>query len=170
MSIKLLNLDNLLSSLIILFISTSLIFSEELLIEIDNPKFSEKGLSDKTYEIKAEKGLRSDNDLKLFVIEGKFKTAKDGKWIYLEADKGNFSQDNNFIELQENIIFYTDDGEKLSSNYATFDIQNDIIELSENVSHESMKVLILSDSSTITNNFNKINYFGNVESLINASE
>ncbi len=132
--------------------------------------FSEKGLSDKTYEIKAKKGLKSDSELKLFVIEGKFKTVKDGKWIYLEADKGNFSQDNNFIELQENITFYTDDGEKLSSNYATFDIQNDIIELTENVSHETIKGLIISDSSVITNNFNKITYFGNVISLINTSE
>jgi hypothetical protein len=170
MLIKFLYLNNLLLFLVALLISTTLSSSEELFIEIDNPKFSEKGLSDKTYEIKAEKGLKSDNELKLFLIEGKFKTAKDGKWIYLEADKGNFSQDNNFIELQENIIFYTDDGEKLSSNYATFDIQNDIIELSENVSHESIKGLILSDSSTITNNFNKITYFVNVESLINASE
>ena len=170
MLIKFFNLNNLLLFLVALFISISLVYSEDLFIEIDNPKFSEKGLSDKTYEIKAEKGLKSDKELKLFVIEGKFKTAKDGKWIYLEADKGNFFQNNNFIELQENIIFYTDDGEKLSSNYATFDIQNDIIELAENVSHESMKGLILSDSSTITNNFNKITYFGNVESLINTSE
>ena len=170
MLIKLLRINFLLLPALLLFILINLARSEELVIEIDNPKFSEKGLSDKTYEIKAEKGLKSDNELKLFVIEGKFKTAKDGKWIYLEADKGNFSQDNNFIELQENIIFYTDDGEKLSSNYATFDIQNDIIELAENVSHESMKGLILSDSSTITNNFNKITYFGNVESLINTSE
>ena len=127
MLIKLLNLDNLLLSLIILFLLMSLTYSEEVFIEIDNPRFSEKGLSDKTYEIKAEKGLKSDNELKLFAIEGKFKTVKDGKWIYLEADKGNFSQDNNFIELQENIIFYTDEGEKLLANYATFDISNDII-------------------------------------------
>ena len=170
MLIKFLNLDNLFLSLIILFISTSFIYSDEVFIEIDNPRFSEKSLSDKTYEIKAEKGLKSDNELKLFAIEGKFKTVRDGKWIYLEADKGNYSQDNNFIELQENIIFYTDDGEKLSSNYATFDIQNDIIELAENVSHESVRGVILSDSSIITNNVNKITYFGNVESLINTSE
>ena len=63
MLIKLLKLDNLLLSLIILFISTSLTYSEEVFIEIDNPRFSEKGLSDKTYEIKAEKGLKSDNEL-----------------------------------------------------------------------------------------------------------
>ena len=170
MLIKYLDIDSILLSIVILFISTSFIFSDKLFIEIDNPRFSEKSLSDKTYEIKAEKGLQSDNELKLFVIEGKFKTVKDGKWIYLEADKGNFSQDNNFIELLENIVFYTDDGEKLSSNYATFDIQNDIIELVENVSHESIKGLILSDSSVITNNFNKITYFGNVESSINTSE
>ena len=170
MLIKFLSLNSLLLFLVALFISTTLSSGEELFIEIDNPKFSEKGLSDKTYEIKTEKGLKSDNELKLFLIEGKFKTAKDGKWIYLEADKGSYSQDNKFIELEENIIFYTDDGEKLSSKYATFDIQNDIIELVENVSHKNIKGLILSDSSIITNNFNKITYFGNVESLINASE
>ena len=45
-----------------------------------------------------------DNELKLFAIEGKFKTVKDGKWIYLEADKGNYFQDNNFIELQLSLI------------------------------------------------------------------
>ena len=105
MLIKLLNLDNLLLSLIILFISTSLHIARECLSKLII-RFSEKGLSDKTYEIKAEKGLKSDNELKLFAIEGKFKTVKDGKWIYLEADKGNYFQDNNFIELQENIIFY----------------------------------------------------------------
>ena len=77
MLVKLLNLDNLLLSLIILFVSTALTHSEEVFIEIDNPRFSEKGLSDKTYEIKAEKGLKSDNELKLFAIEGKFKTVKD---------------------------------------------------------------------------------------------
>ena len=75
-----------------------------------------------------------------------------------------------FIELHENIIFYTDDGEKLSSNYATFDIQNDIIKMSENVSHKNIKGLILSDDSIITNNFNKITFFGNVESFIITSE
>mgnify|MGYP005721050285 CR=1 FL=1 len=63
MLIKLLNLDNLLSSLTILFILTSLTYSEEVFIEIDNPRFSEKGLSDRTYEIKAETGLKSDLSL-----------------------------------------------------------------------------------------------------------
>ena len=57
----------------------------------------------------------------------------------------------------------------LDSNYATFDIQNDIIELAENVSHESMRGLICL-TVLYTNNFNKITYFGNVESLINTSE
>ena len=95
MLIKFFSLNNLLLSLVVLFILITLIHSEDLFIEIDNPRFSEKSLSDKTYEIKAEKGLKSDNELKLFAIEGKFKTVKDGKWIYLEADKGNYSQDNN---------------------------------------------------------------------------
>ena len=55
MLIKFFSLNNLLLSLVVLFISITLIYSEDLFIGIDNPKFSEKGLSDKTYEIKAEK-------------------------------------------------------------------------------------------------------------------
>ena len=78
--------------------------SEVLVIEIDNPKFSEKGLNDKIYEIKAKKGLKLDDELELFTVEGKFKTEKNGKWIYLEAEKGSFSQITNFIELEKNII------------------------------------------------------------------
>ena len=70
---------------------------ENLIVEIDNPRFSEKGLDDKVYEIKAEKGLKSNNDLKLFTVKGKFKSEKEGKWIYLEADQGNFQQSSNFI-------------------------------------------------------------------------
>ena len=170
MLIKLLRIMQIILILAISLIATQFSRGDELVIEIDNPKFSEKGLNDKVYEIKAKKGLKTDNELKLFIVEGKFKTVENGKWIYLEAEKGNFSQTNNLIELESNIIFYTDDGEKIQSNYATFDMNENIIKLKENVSHESMKGIILSDSSIITNNFNKINYFGNVESLINTSE
>ena len=90
-----------------------------MIIEIDNPRFSEKGLNDKIYEIKAKKGLKSDSNLELYVIEGKFKTEEDGKWIYLEADEGNFSQVNDFIVLKNNIVFYTDGGEKFKSDKAS---------------------------------------------------
>ena len=48
--------------------------ANEVVIGVDNPKFSEKGLDDKIYEIKAKKGLKSGDDLKLFLIEAKFKT------------------------------------------------------------------------------------------------
>ena len=143
---------------------------DELIIEIDNPKFSEKGLNDKVYEIKAKKGFKSDNQLELITVEGKFKTKADGKWIYLEADKGNFSQTQNFIELENNIIFYTDDGEKIKSNYAIFDMNKDIIKLNENVSHESIEGLVFSDSSIISSNFSKIIYAGNVETIIKSEK
>ena len=153
-----------------LFFTTSISASEELVIEIDNPKFSEKGLNDKIYEIKAKKGLKLDDELELFTVEGKFKSEKNGKWIYLEAEKGSFSQITNFIELEKNIIFYTDEGEKVTSSFATFDMTKDIIELSENVSHQTNDGLILSDKSVITNNFSKISYKGNVVSIFNNSK
>ena len=166
MLIKFLRIVQIILILAISLIATQFSRGDELVIEIDNPKFSEKGLNDKVYEIKAKKGLKTDNELKLFIIEGKFKTVENGKWIYLEAEKGNFSQTNNLIELESNIIFYTDDGEKIQSNYATFDMNENIIKLKENVSHESIEGLILSNSSLILNNFNKIIYTGNVETTI----
>ena len=153
-----------------LFITTSIVNGDELIIEIDNPKFSEKGLNDRVYEIKAKKGFKTDNELELFTIEGKFKMEEDGKWIYLVADKGNFSQINNFIKLEENIVFYTDEGEKIKSSYATFDMNSDIIKLSESVSYENIKGLVLSDNSVISENFNKIIYSGNVKSIIKLSD
>ena len=169
MLIKNINIRQIILIIVFFFLTMLLANSDELIVEIDNPKFSEKGLNDRVYEIKAKKGFKSDNELELHIIEGKFKTEKNGKWIYLEADKGNFSQTTNFIELEKNIIFYTEDGEKIRSNYATFDMNNDLIKLSENVSHENIEGLILSDSSVITNNFNKIMYLGNVETIIKNS-
>ena len=140
--------------------------SDDIIIEIDNPKFSEKGLNDSIYEIKAQKGFKSDNNLELFVVEGKFKKEKNGKWMYLKADKGNFSQLSNFIELNNNIVFYTDEGETFKSNHAIFDMTNDVIKMKNNVSHENSDGIIFSDSSVITDNFDKITYQGNVVSTI----
>ena len=153
----------------IILITSLFSASEDLIIEIDNPKFSEKGLNDKVYEIKAKKGLKSENELELFTVEGKFKPEKNNKWIYLKAEKGYFSQLNNYIELKNNIIFYTDEGEKITSNQAIFDMNNDIIKLTENVNHETNEGLIISDSSEISHNFNKIIYLGNVQSIIKNS-
>ena len=59
----------------IIFLSnlTSASFEENSqLIEIDNPRFTEKGLDEKVYEIKAEKGLQSEDYLELIKVEGKF--------------------------------------------------------------------------------------------------
>ena len=153
----------------ITFTTTFFLKSDDLIIEIDNPRFSEKGLNDKLYEIKAEKGLKSENELELFIVEGKFKPETNNKWIYLKADKGYFSQLNNHIELVNNIIFYTDEGEKITSNLAIFDMNNEIIKLTENVTHETNEGLIISDSSEISHNFNKVIYFGNVQTIIKNS-
>ena len=51
---------------LILLASITILSSDELVIEIDNPKFSEKGLNDRIYEIKANKGLKSNDSLELF--------------------------------------------------------------------------------------------------------
>tara|TARA_B100002019_G_scaffold243530_1_gene220206 strand:+ start:556 stop:1083 length:528 start_codon:yes stop_codon:yes gene_type:complete len=152
----------------LLFLSNSLVVANENIakIEIDNPKFSEIGLDDKIYEIKAKKGLKSEDELELFTIEGKFKSNKEGKWIYLEAEKGNYLQTSSSISLEENIKFYTDDGEIVRSSQAIFDMDKDIIKLSENVRHKSIDGLVKADNSVITNNFNHITYHGNVITIL----
>ena len=145
-------------SLFIFSISTS---NEEIAVEIDNPKFSEKGLDDKIYEIKADKGIKFANNLKLFIIEGKFKT-ENGTWIYLKADEGTYNQDSSIIELNKNINFYTDEQESLKSDMAIFYISKDIIEFYDNVRHLTKNTIVTSNNSKVINNFNNISYEGNV--------
>ena len=133
----------------------------ETVIEIDQPRFSEKGLDQKSYEIKAQKGLRSSEKLVLFVVEGKFKT-NDGLWIYMNADEGDYEQTKNTIKLSENVEFYTDDGDKITSNKAIFKMNENLIVLRKNVFHENKKLKIRSDKTTISNNFDSILHEGNV--------
>ncbi len=154
--------------LLILFLSIYLIFisaiKAENTIEIDNPRFTEKGLNDKIYEIKAKKGFKTEDNLKLILIEGKFKNNA-GTWIYLEADSGNYSQKLNTIILESNVHFYTDNNESFKSEFAIFDIQSDSIELTNDVKHSSNRGIIIAEKSII-NNFNKVSYHGNVETKI----
>ena len=147
---------------IIFLFHASSTYSEEnsQLVEIDNPRFTEKGLDDKIYEIKAEKGLQSNNHLILTKVEGKFKTGNN-LWIFLEADKGIFSQSNNIIQLRDNIVFFTENGESFKSDRATFDMKNDIINLTK-IEHKRNDNLIIADQSTINDDFSKIIYEGNV--------
>ena len=133
----------------------------ETVIEIDQPRFSEKGLDQKSYEIKAQKGLRSSEKLVLFNVEGKFKTT-DGLWIYMNADEGDYEQTKNTIRLSDNVQFYTDDGDRITSNSAIFKMDEDLIILRKNVFHENKEIIIKSDTTTISNNFDNIVHEGNV--------
>ena len=133
----------------------------ETIIEIDQPRFSEKGLDQKSYEIKAQKGLRTSDKLVLFDVEGKFKT-NDGLWIYMNADEGDYEQTKNTIKLFDNVQFYTDDGDKITSNNAIFKMNEDLIILRKNVFHENKELRIKSDTTTISSNFNNILHEGNV--------
>ena len=133
-------------------------------IEIDRPRFTEKGLNDRLYEIKAERGIQKKNNLELFAVEGKFRT-NSGIWVYLNADQGNFNQIKNVIELNGNIIFYTDKNEKFHSEYASFYINEDIIEFNKNVKHIRGENIVTSDASVIKNNFSNIIYQGNVKTF-----
>ena len=133
----------------------------ETIIEIDQPRFSEKGLDQKSYEIKAQKGLRTSDKLVLFDVEGKFKT-NDGLWIYMNADEGDYEQTKNTIKLFDNVQFYTDDGDKITSNNAIFKMNEDLIILRKNVFHENKGLRIKSNTTTISNSFYNILHEGNV--------
>ena len=133
----------------------------DLTIEIDNPRFSEKGLNEKQYEIKAERGLKSGENLKLFFVEGKFKTSG-GTWIYLKADTGEYNQLSNMINLNRNIEIISDRNDSIIADGANFDLANDIILLKKNIVYKKNKNTVTSDSSKIIDNFNYITYQGNV--------
>ena len=130
-------------------------------IEIDNPRFSEKGLDNRLYEIKAERGVQRENNLELYIVEGKLRTDS-GIWIYLDAKKGNFNQIENLIVLSGDINFYTDKEDRFRSDKAIFSINDDLVEFNNNVEHTRGNSIIIADESKIKNNFNHIVYEGNV--------
>ena len=153
------------SFLFILILFQSKLFSNENLeIEIDKPKFSEKGLDNRLYEIKAEKGIQKEGHLELFVVEGKLRT-ESGIWIYLNAKKGNFDQVENLIKLTGEINFYTDEEDRFLSDSAFFSIIDDVVEFNDNVKHIRGSSVITADESKISNNFNHIIYKGNVSTF-----
>ena len=155
-------------SIFFLFLSilfqSNLFSNENLEIEIDKPKFSEKGLDNRLYEIKAEKGIQRDGNLELFIVEGKLRTDS-GIWIYLNARKGNFDQVENLIELNGEINFYTDEEDRFQSDNALFSINDGLVEFNNNVKHIRGNDIITADESKIRSDFNHIVYKGNVRTF-----
>ena len=150
--------------IIFIFFQSQSLSNESLDIEINNPKFSEKGLDNRLYEIKADRGIQKENNLELFTVEGKLRTDS-GIWIYLNAERGDYNQQMNFIELNGNINFYTDENDKFQSDYALFSINNDLVELNKNVEHIKGSTVIRAEKSKMKDNFNYIIYEGNVSTL-----
>ena len=150
-------------SMLILF-QSELFSNENLEIEIDKPKFSEKGLDNRLYEIKAEKGIQKEGYLELFIVEGKLRTDS-GIWIYVNAEKGNFNQVENLIELTGEINFYTDEEDRFQSDSALFSINDDVVKFNNNVKHIRGSSIITADETKISNNFNHIIYKGNVSTF-----
>ena len=68
--------------------------------------------------------------------------------------------------MSKNIVVYTDNNEKIYSDYAIVETKIDKITLDKNVKYENDIGLITADSSIIENNFSQINYAGNVKSSI----
>ena len=149
---------------ILILFQSNLFSNENFEIEIDKPKFSEKGLDNRLYEIKAEKGIQREGNLELFIVEGKLRTDS-GVWIYLNAKKGNYDQLENLIELNGEINFYTDEEDRFQSDNALFSINDDLVEFNENVKHVRGSSIITADKSKIRSNFNHIVYKGNVSTF-----
>ena len=155
------------TKLFIFFLFISILLQSHLFsnespeIEIDEPKFSEKGLDNRLYEIKANKGIQREGNLELFIVEGKLRTDT-GIWIYLNAKKGNFDQVENLIELNGRINFYTEEDDKFQSDNALFSINDGLVEFNNNVKHIRGTNIITANESKIRSNFNHIVYKGNV--------
>ncbi len=139
--------------------------ANETVIEIENPKFTEKGINEKVYEIKASKGLQSEEKIDLINIEGKFRT-ESGVWIYLTADNGLYKRELNQISLQENVHLYTAADDSFHAETAVIDIEMDTITFDKNIKHTSNRGVITANKTRITSDFNKLVYEGNVKTKI----
>mgnify|MGYP001332140822 CR=1 FL=1 len=62
-------------------------------------------------------------------------------------------------------MFYTESDESFKSDRATFDLKNDIVNLTK-IEHRREDNLIIADQSIINDNFTKIIYEGNVMTKI----
>ena len=156
-------------SLIFFLVFTNLLLAEELIVEIENPKFYEKSLDDNTFEIKASRGFKKEDDIELLLIEGKFKT-DDGSWIYLTAENGKFIQSLGVIELENKIYIYSENEDSIRSDFAKVKIKEEILELSSNVQHKSPNRRIFADYSEIFGNFENITFKGNVVTKLNKNK
>ena len=152
--------------IIFFLIFNNIPLAEELIVEIENPKFYEKSLDDNTFEIKANKGFKKGEDIELLLIEGKFKT-NDGSWIYLTAENGKFTQSLGVIELENKIYIYSENEDSIRSDFAKIKIKEEILEFSINVQHQSSNRRIFADYSQLFGNFENLTFKGNVVTKLN---
>jgi hypothetical protein len=131
-------------------------------IEILNPTFVNKGLDENPFEIAAKKGIQINEDIELYAVTGKF-TDKDRKLIYISADKGYYSQNQQVIELTGNVLIYDDLGNKTSTKNATIDIEIKKVILTNKVISVTDSSEIQSDSSIVDDENSLITYTGNVK-------
>lgn len=157
------DIQMIISKVIIIFFlySINLAISEQLAVEIENPRFYEKGLDENAFEIKAKKGIQKGEDIELSYIEGKFQT-DDGSWIYLRAKSGKFSKSLGIIELEHEIYVYSENNENITADFAIVNIKDKVLQFKDNVEHYSVNRKINSNFSEITENFENIIFKGNV--------
>ena len=84
----------------------------------------------------------------------------------MNANEGDYEQAKNTIKLYDDVEFYTDDGDKITSSNGIFKMDEDLIILRKNVFHENKELTIKSDTTTISSNFNNIFHEGNVITII----
>ena len=130
--------------------------------EISNPIFKNKGLNTNPYVIMAKKGIQIKNDIELHEVFAKF-TNDNNELIYIKADKGFYNQNDQSIELMGNVLIYDDIGNKTTTNTAIIDIDNKIMNLTDNIVSVSGTSTIKSNSSVIDEKNNSIVYSGNVK-------
>ena len=130
--------------------------------EILNPTFKNKGINTNPYEISAEKGIQIKNDIELHKVVGKFTDDKD-RLIYINANKGIYSQKNQIIELIGNVVIFDNLGNKTTTSKAIMNLENKKINLLEEVVSISNTSTIKSDSSILDDKNKIVIYTGNVK-------
>ncbi len=92
--------------------------------ELLNPRFESEDTSQQPYTITAQKAFQNSDNLNLIILEKPVAdiSLKDGKWLAVEADKGEFEQVKQTLMLQGHVKLFHDDGYEMLTERVDIDM------------------------------------------------
>ena len=95
--------------------------------ELLNPRFESEDTNQQPYTITAKKAFQESADLNRVILDKPVAdiSLKDGAWLAIEAEKGEFEQVKQVLTLENNVKLFHDDGYEMTTNAVDMDIVNE---------------------------------------------